>query len=269
MMIFPAHCKEVGYASEKPLDDKVYFLSRYLIHEVPSGLEILEVEAEDTGGLMRAVTSSRVLAGPEEVYLWPRPVVLHDQGGLIRKALATGRRCTVFRGADEHMTFVLDPDPEAVLCIHVYDAEPPRPNLSATIRALEATGLFGELCIAFEHHVREISSLEADVYPCRASGFERTLDKDRPEYGEIIAGCRTARQMLEECYGGGFEIINICPADAVLAEPFIARCCRSERCGLGKQNGLFGAVIHWGASPKEIADMVIRVAEEWRRRQEK
>ena len=80
---------------------------------------------------------------------------------------------------DEHLTFVLDPDPSALLTVHVYDVRPPLPALSARVSELEATGLFGELDIRFVHHVTDISQTGADVHPCRAAGFSRTLDADQ------------------------------------------------------------------------------------------
>ncbi len=263
-MIFPSHCKYVGVAASKPVGEKVYFLSRYLILETTEGYEIIEVEADpDETGMMRKVKSFRILAEPEEVYVHPGQVNLHNRTDLIKKALGSGRRCTVFTGIDEHMTFVLDPDPDEILTIHLYDIRPPRPNLSETIISLEETGIFGELQVQFEHHVRDITELQADVYPCRAAGFDRTLDADELFGGETVAGCMTARQILEECYGTEFPVIDICPANAVSEEPFIARCCRSERTGTGKYNHKFGAVVHWGASPKQVVDAVFDLVQGW------
>ena len=263
-MIIPAHCKEVGYASSQPLGDRVYFLSNYLIHETDGGFEILEVHTEEgEGGLMRPIKETRMLAGEGEVAVYPDPVNLHHRADLVQKAAQTGKRCTIFRGADEHMTFVLDPDPAALTHIHVYDASPPAPSLSRTITALEETGLFGELMVTFEHHVADISSVDADLFPCRASGYARTLDKDRPAPGERIAGCLTARQLAGENYGNEYSFVNICPLDAAAEEPFIARCCRSERLGVGTHHDLFGAAVHWGATPREIADAVFALVEAW------
>ncbi|MEA2034387.1 MAG: hypothetical protein U9N40_02675 [Euryarchaeota archaeon] len=265
-MIFPAHCKYVGIAASKPVGEKVYFLSRYLILETTEGYEIIEVEAEpDETGMMRKVRSFRILAEPKEVYVHPGQVNLHNRRDLIKKALGSERRCTVFTGIDEHMTFVLDPDPDEILTIHLYDIRPPRPNLSETVISLEETGIFGELQVQFEHHVADITELQADVYPCRAAGFDRTLDSDELFGGETVAGCMTARQILDECYGTEFPVIDICPVNAVLKEPFIARCCRSERTGTGKYNHKSGTVVHWGASPKQVVDAVFDLVREWRK----
>lgn len=267
-MIFPAHCKHVGYASTRPVGNLVYFLSQYLIREVPEGYEILSVTLdEDHGGLMRHIRSDEVLATPEDICVYPGQVNLHHRSDLIRRALETGKRCTIFRGFDEHMTFVLDPDPDSLLTIHVYDNAPPLPHLSVTLKNLDATGLFGDHQAVFAHHVRDIRDIDAEIFPCRASGFPHTLDADPLRGGERIAGCLTARQLVEECYGDNFTLIDICPLNAVDAEPFIARCCRSERSGIGIYEDRFGAVVHWGATPREIAGAVHSMVVQWREMQ--
>ena len=264
-MIFPEHCKCVGRATTKPCDEKVYFLSRYLIRDCRNGYELLEVTLDPQGkGMMRDIVSSRVLATCGEVYWYPESVQIHNRARLVELAFESGYRCTIFTGLDEHMTFVLDPDLSELLSIHVYDVSPPRPSLSAAIRELEATGLFGDLCIRFVHHVRDISQIKAEVYPCRAAGFTRTLDADPMEGGERVAGCLTAKQFYTECYGSNFELENICPLEQVTEEPFIARCCRSEREGIGVRNGKFGAVVHWGANPAKIASLINELVGQWR-----
>ncbi len=264
-MIFPEQYKHVGYASGKPCGEKVYFLSRYLIHPVGDGFEIIEV-ALNPGekGMMRSIVSSRKIAAQNEVYRYPKKVQLHDRARLVQLAIDSGYRCTLFTGLDEHMTFVLDPDLSGFLKIHVYDASPPRPSLSAIVRELEAAGLFGELSVTFCHHIADITGLQADVYPCRAAGFEKTLDADRLSGGERIAGCMTGSQLAGECYGSAFILENICPLAAIKEEPFIARCCRAEREGPGVYNGQSGMVVHWGASPARIASAVNELAARWR-----
>jgi len=255
-MIFPPHCKCVGYAGNKPVGDQVYFLSEYLIHETKDGYEILGVEAGEGAGMMRPVRSIRVIAGSDEVFEYPERVILHNRGDLIRRAVDGGRRCTIFTGIDEHKPFVCDPDPSQLRTIHVYDVIPPHPHLAETLRSLDKTGIFGEPEIQFTYHIRDIRETGADIYPCKAGGFAKTIDSDRPDGGEQVAGCMTGRQVLAECYGEDFPIIDICPANAVKEGPFIARCCRAERAGLQTINGQQGMVVHWGSSPKQIVDAV-------------
>ena len=266
-MIFPRQCKEIGIASTRPCGVRVYFLSRYLIHDTPSGYEILEVTPDQYGkGLMREVAGARVLAGAGETWWYPEKVQLHDRALLVRLASESKKRCTIFTGIDEHTTFVCDPDPSLNQTIAVYDVIPPRPSLSACIQDLEKAGVFSELDVAFEHSLRDISQVDADIYPCRASGFVRTLDADPLLGGERIAGCLTATQFLRECYGEGFDVTDICPLSMVVKEPFIARCCRKEREGIGMHGGKFGAVVHWGASPYEIVSAVRALLVWWRER---
>jgi hypothetical protein len=150
--------------------------------------------------------------------------------------------------------------------IFVYDLTPPRPSLSATLRELDGAGIFSELDITFTHRVRDISRIGADVYPCRAAGFSKTLDADPLIGGETVAGCRTGRELLRECYGEGFQVTDICPLAMVSEEPFITRCCRKEAEGTGEYGDLFGAVVHWGASPFEIFSAVRELVSAWRGR---
>ena len=149
--------------------------------------------------------------------------------------------------------------------MHIYDITPPRPHLADTLKELEAAGLFGELGIRFEWHIRDITATGADAYPCRAAGFACTVDNNPLAGNERVAGCLTARQVLAEGYeDGAFEFVNVCPADSVDNDPFAARCCRSERGGIGDRNGHYGAIVHWGATPKTIADAVFAMVERWR-----
>jgi hypothetical protein len=264
-VIFPEHCKQVGHASTKPCGDKVYFLSRYLLRDTQGGHEVLEVTPDpDERGMMRTVLSSRVLAQENEVYRYPEKVNLHDRTRLVGLALDTGYRCTIFTGHDEHQTFVLDPELSAFLKVHVYDISPPRPSLSSCIRELETAGLFGSLSVQFCHHIRDITRLQADVYPCRAAGFEKTLDADAMQGGEHVAGCLTAFQFYTESYGKNFHLVSICPLECVAEEPFIARCCRSEREGARNWNGKEGVVVHWGAEPARIYESVRDLVLSWR-----
>ncbi len=259
-------CKEVGVASGRPCGDAVYFLTRYLLRPAGDSFDVLAIEPDPgASGLMRPVASERLLADHREVAVHPERVRLWDRAQLYRLARASGQRCTVFTGLDEHTTFVLDPADE-LLEIHVYDIEPPRPNLSAGIREMEALGLFGDLGVGFCHHVRDIRGAGAAVYPCRAAGFSRTLDADRVEAGATVACCTTGRELIEDCYRVPFVQSDTCPLGQVGAEPFVARCCRSERRGLREVGGYFGMVVHWGDSPAQIFDAVRELVAAWRAR---
>ena len=264
-MIFPEQCKQVGYAATKPCGELVYFLSRYLVRDTGTGYEVLEITPDPAGSsMMRSIIASKLIASEQETCRYPDKVQIHDRTRLIGLALDTGFRCTIFTGLDEHMTFVLDPDMSGLLRIHVYDVAPPRPSLTACIRELESAGLLGDLSVTFCHHTRDITQVHADVYPCRAAGYTRTLDADPMQGGERVAGCLTGSQFYTECYGKDFELENICPLESVREEPFIARCCRSERVGTGIHKGKYGAVVHWGAGPSQIACAVNELVVQWR-----
>jgi len=267
-MIFPRECKEIGSAFDKQRGKEVYFLTRYVIGNGPRGLEVSEITPDPKKkGLMRPIIREQRIASGDDVFLYPEHVQIHDRALLLRRACESGRRCTVFRGLDEHLTFVCDPDPFSFQRIHVYDICPPLPSLSTTIKELERCGLFGELDICFRHHVRDIRTLQADIYPCRAAGFPRTLDTDPVHGGERIAGCMTGEQLCREYHRKECRILDICPLQAIEEDPYIARCCRQERAGTGVRKGLFGTVVHWGATPAAIAEGVNDLIRGWRARQ--
>jgi hypothetical protein len=210
---------------------------------------------------------THLLATPAEVTWHPQKVQLYDRRHLVDLAVRSGTRCTIFTGFDEHLTFVCDPDPTAFLTVHVYDIAPPLPALSSTLRTLEADGLFGALDVGFTHHVRNIADIRADVYPCRAGGFPRTLDADTVLPGERVAGCLTAVQLLGACGVTHAVVEDICPLEQVEEEPFLARCCRSEREGVGVHRGKFGGVVHWAAPPWRVARILEELVHGWRERE--
>jgi hypothetical protein len=231
---------------------------------------VLLVEPDKTGtGLMRDVTRAQVIAAQDEVWWYPERVNIYDRARLVKLATESGYRCTIFTGSDEHTTFVLDPDLSTFLTVHVYDNAPPLPGLSAAIREQEECGLFGGLGIVFRHHIHDISQIDADVFPCRASGFSLTLDKDPMQGGERVAGCLTGAQLYRECYGNEFTLNEICPLHFVEEEPFIARCCRREREGVGMYQGRFGAVVHWGAEPFAILQAVYGLVGDWKKHEDR
>jgi hypothetical protein len=268
-MIFPTECKYIGSATTKPYGDTVvYFLTKYLIHPIPEGFEILEVEHEGENGYLRKVKSVRILVRSEDITIWEGSITPHDRTGLIKKALSTGKRCTIFGATDEHQTFVLDPDLSGLETVHVYDIIPPRANLSENLKILEALGFFGTENIQFEHHVRDIAKIQADVYPCRAGGFAKTLDRDKLHGGEHVACCLTGRYICGECYEDDFMFEDTCPLSQVVEEPFIARCCRANRVGIGMYNDKFGVVVHWGSSPRAMLEAMDTLLVAWRERLE-
>jgi hypothetical protein len=186
-MIFPVSCKFVGNASTMPHGEKVYFLTQYLIKSTENGLEILEVTPGDGDGLLRPVKSVKLLAGPKDIAVWEEQVNPHDRADLIRKAMTTGKRATIFGSTTDHMTFVIDPSFDEFETVHVFDNTPPKASLSETLKSLESIGYFEPDSIIFEHHIEDISEYEADVYPCRAVGFQRTLDRANVREGDIVA----------------------------------------------------------------------------------
>jgi hypothetical protein len=265
-MIFPRECKEVGFAETKPCGDRVYFLSEYGVRKTADGYEIIRFHKEPSEtGLMRNVSRIEVIVSSDDVAWYPHRVNIHNRADLIMIAVESGKRATIFRGLDEHMTFIVDPDPSQFLTVYVYDVVPPSlPSLSYAIRDIEATGMFEDMDVMFTHVLTDSGFVNADVHPCRAAGFARTLDADTMHGGEVVAGCRASAGIFRECYGGDFLLKDICPLNTVKNEPFVTRCCQKDRIGPTTVNGLSGTVVHFGASPPAIYAAVTRLVTEWR-----
>lgn len=275
-MIFPSDYKYVGVADEARPGDPIYFSTRYLIQLEDEAI-IYEVEPEPGEGFMRTVKSMSPIAGGGEILIYPEKVDTRDRTRLIELAssLCQGPVNTViFKGGDEHVTFVHDPDPGAITEIEVLDVVPPRPSwLVCVIENLEGAGLFGDLTIKFKKRVLDLGQFEGDdvYFPCTASGLGRSLDRDRVDIDDpLIVGCEISREVFMDVYPEkAFRFINTCPlSNDRLAPtgPFITRCCRSERRGIVMSGGHLGAVVHWGDGPPEIGEAIRCLGEELKRR---
>jgi hypothetical protein len=275
-MIFPAEYKSVGIKDQERRGEPVYFATEYLISR--QGPALYRVESRGSG-FMRAVQKLELIASGEEIFFYPDIVDTRSRACLIELAdkICREKRANtvVFIGPDEHITFVKDPDPSAILYIEVLDVSPPSPPwLVHVLASLEGCGIFGDLTVRFVPRILDLRQFESSsvYYPCRASGLGRSLDTDRVvhEHPRIV-GCTISREIfLANNPGRDFEFINICPlqsSERVLMpeQPFITRCCRSEMKGLTEKNGQRGIAVHWGDGPEKIAEAVRCLVEELRR----
>ena len=266
-MIFPEEYKFVGIKDRERRGESVYFATEYLISR--DGPSLYHVTSRGTG-FMREVVGLEPISFGQEIVFYPDIVDTRNRAQLIELAGGLCRskkvNTVVFRGLDEHITFVKDPDPAQVLTIEVLDVSPPDPPwLVHVLGGLEACGILGELMVRFVPHILDLRRFDcASVYyPCRASGLGRSLDTD-PVIHEhpMIVGCAISREIfLANNPGKDFEFVNICPlhsSESVFlpSGPFITRCCRSEQRGMTSKNGQPGMVVHWGDGPWKIAEAV-------------
>jgi hypothetical protein len=274
-LIFPEDYKYVGAASEARPGDPIYFSTRYLIH-FGGEITIYRVEARAGVGFMRPVRSMEPIASGDTILVYPETVDTRNRAMLIELAssLCKGRVNTViFRGPDEHITFVHDPDPAAVTEIEILDVVPPRPSwLVSVVGRLVEAGVLGDLTLKFRERVLDLRRFEGDdvYFPCTASGLGRSLDRDRVEVDDpLIVGCEVSREVFRDMYPGkNFRFLNTCPlSNDELAPkgPFITRCCKSERSGISWSRGQLGVVVHWGDGAPKIAEAIRCLAEELKR----
>lgn len=275
-MIFPDDYKQVGIKDEERRGDKIYFATQFLISR--EGPRLYRVHSSGEG-FMREVDDLELIAEGRDISFYPFRLNTRNRALLIELAEEICRggeaNTVVFQGPDEHITFVKDPDPGAILTLEVLDVSPPDPPwLVYVLRRLEDCGVLGDLTVRFSPRILDLHRFEGDCvyYPCRASGLGRSLDSDKVVH-ELprIVGCEVSREIfLANNPGKEYEFVNICPLQSreeifMPDRPFITRCCKSERRGLTRKNGQPGIVVHWGDGPWKVAEAVRCLVQELRR----
>jgi hypothetical protein len=274
-LIFPEDYKHIGTATEARPGDPVYFSTKYLIH-FGDEITIYAVEAEPGRGFMRPVRSMEPIASGGSILVYPEKIDTRNRTRLIELSHELCRddvKTVIFRGPDEHLTFVHDPDLSAITEIEILDVVPPQPSwLVYVVENLEKAGVLGDLALKFKSRVLDLRHYDADdvYFPCTASGLGRSLDSDKVEIDDpLIVGCEVSREVFRGMYPGkDHRFLNTCPlSNDLLAPkgPFITRCCKSERRGITTSLGHRGVVVHWGDGAPRIAEAIRCLAEELKR----
>ena len=86
--------------------------------------------------------------------------------------------------------------------IDVYDTSPPEPpKLTYNLQRLEEIGMFGEMMLAFDYHVTDLTQYEdpskTTIFPCHVSGldgiFLNCLDAE-PQGDIKLVGCENDQE---------------------------------------------------------------------------
>lgn len=281
-MIFP-QCKTVGInpgflRNGYPSTDLIYFATRYvLVFDSPGRCEIYEISSIGDGEFLKCIVAVKKIAGADSTFVYPEPVDLHDRAKIIQKAcqLCKGTITTVvFLGDDQYMTFVKEPDPEALTVVDVYDTAPPQPpKLASSLSRLEEAGLFGEMMLAFDYHVTDLRQYEdasrTTIFPCHVPGLDGVFLnclEEEPQGDIKLVGCNKSRKVFKERFPlKAFEHINTCPlSSARPSKPFIMRCCQPDKVGPKEIAGIPGMVVSWSANPPEVYEAIRQLANEIR-----
>ncbi|HIH70283.1 DUF7714 family protein [Methermicoccus shengliensis] len=272
-MIVPDEPKYVGVCSEKPnRTSRVYFLTRYLLEEKGTELTLYELETRGEG-IMRDVVDVKVLAEPQEIVRYDKEVDIHNRAELVEIAhmlCGDGVNTVVFKGMDGHITFVHEPDIDQILNIEVYDVVPPHPSMLVYwLSKLKEAGAFNDVMVRFIPRLVNLKQLESPhtVFPCSASGLSPPfLDRDRLKAPVKLIGCDTGREVMRAMYPHiPHTVESFCPFSTELyapSGPFIARCCRRERCGPARIGGHVGYIVHWGVHQCELIEAVHTLVKE-------
>ncbi|RLG22818.1 hypothetical protein DRN72_00765 [Methanosarcinales archaeon] len=264
-MIFPEDPKYVGVCDKNEnRSGMVYNLTKYLVDLATN--TIYEVSTEGSG-IMRNIVGLKIIAVADEIFEYEEPVDIHNRSELIELSsmLCGGDITTVlFRGLDEHITFVHKPDTSVLTEIEIWDVVPPYPSILVhMIGKLKEAGAFNEFFVRFLPRLVNIGEIEGKnlVFPCSCSGLPSPhLDRDSIK-GEVkIIGCEISREVVKAMYPDvKYELVSICPHNSDYispTRPFIARCCRKEMCGPTEVNGVPGYIVHWGARQNELIQAV-------------
>lgn len=261
-MIFPKDYKQIGVKDKERPGEQIYFSTQYMLFM--DGPKLYSVISSGTG-FMRTVKKMELIASGSQIAEYSIKVDTRDRARLIEIAssICNGLVNTViFKGPDEHITFIHEPDLSEILHIEILDVLPPDPPwLVHVIEGLESCGVLGDLTVKFIPKILDLRMFDCDCvyYPCRASGLGRSLDYDKVVHDHPrIVGCEVSREIFRATSElKDYDFVNICPLSSL--EPqglFITRCCRSERRGLTEKNGFPGIVVHWGDGPWEIAEAI-------------
>lgn len=278
-MIFPL-CKSVGVNDSflkngYPSTDVIYFATQYvLVFDAPRRCEVYEVESsmrEDA--FLKNLTAVKKIAAVDRTLVYEVAVDLHNRAGLVEIACRLckgGVNTVVFKGDDQHMTFVQDPSLKELTVIDVYDTAPPLPSkLARNLRKLEEAGIFGEMMLTFDYHIIDLRAYEDNskttIFPCHVSGlhgvFLNCLEAE--PHGDIrLVGCSKTKKVFKERFPlKKFEYINTCPqSTASPPRPFIMRCCQPDKAGPIEIGGIPGMVVQWNANPPDIYEAVKQLA---------
>jgi len=263
-MIFPEDYKAVGIKDRERPGDPIYFSTKFLISREGPKLYLVTSSGQ---GLMREVERLELISSGSEIIEYPQVVDTRNRAKMIQLASGLcrdqgGAKTVIFKGPDEHITFVHEPDLGQIQTIEILDVAPPDPPwLVYVIERLEGCGVLGDLTVTFEERVFDLREFEGEnvYFPCKASGLGLSLDTDRVVHDHpLIVGCEISREIfLATCQGSEHEFVNICPSQSLEPHgPFITRCCRSERRGLIEKNGHLGIIVHWGDGPYQILEAI-------------
>lgn len=281
-MIFP-QCKYVGVNNAfllngHPITDIIHSATQYMIiFDGPERCKVLEIGSSGNGALLKDIVNVKMIADSDRALVYEGQVDLFNRASILHKAcqLCDDRINTiVFRGFDNHVTFVQDPSLEELTIIDVYDTSPPEPpKLAYNLRRLEEIGMFGEMMLEFDYHVTDLrqyeDALKTTIFPCHVSGLDGTflncLDSE-PQGAIKLVGCETTRKAFEARFPSKkYEHVTICPLRLVKpSRPFMLRCCQPDKIGPIEIDGIPGVVVSFVANPPDIYEAVKQLANDIR-----
>lgn len=226
---------------------------------VRSGAEtaLVRVEKRTEEPLFSPITDLELVAEPSECAVVRDaeidPAVPSQLAAAARRH-APGKRCVVVFGRYEHVSFIVDPAPIAIV---VRDVVPPSPAklVDQAQRVLDISEDLPPVMLVPD--IVDLSDLVADageyLLPCGGAGVDVVgasvsyLDQ-RPERKEwTLIGCTRSQQIHQWFYGESAPAKDFCPRRRAPIDdiPVLTRCCLLEE-DLEVEDGTVS--VPWGAS---------------------
>jgi hypothetical protein len=246
----------------------VYRRTEFIVAVCGERRALVQVEREETDGILAGVRAARLLAGPGEVaFVRDQSVDTGNASQLARVARAHPSRVCVVEGRFQHVNFIFAPAPARVRVLEVIPPEPPK--LLEMARAV----------LDFDEDLPpvELDFVPIDLrtlararparhylFPCRSGGLALDAQVDFLDAGPetpaewTLVGCERSRQIHRALYGREPAArVDFCPRQRPSdGRPTLLKCCLNER---GVEQEGQRLTVPWGASLEEVRTALHRL----------
>ncbi|MEI6796316.1 MAG: hypothetical protein WCK39_05575 [Methanomassiliicoccales archaeon] len=269
--MLPDHCKDISLREvdfrlteesimEAVRGRKAYTRTEFMVLKHGSEVAVIHVTKVSGKELFRAIAEVQILALPEEsVYLRDESIDVLNRPAMANLARRYGRTVVV-SGMFNHISFH---DCVGLLDLDILDVVPPSPSKLAVLAERAFAAGLVELPIVLRARDIDLNELSKDIggkvmFPCRASGLERTegavyLDETPDQIGKVtLVGCDLSRRIFHSIYGRETPSVDMCPHNLVgkPSVPTLIKCCKVKE-GYQLEGNL--SMVPWGATVKEVA----------------
>jgi hypothetical protein len=269
--MLPDHCKDISLREvdfhltrdsilESVRGRRAYTRTEFMV--LKHGAEVAVIHVTKVAGkeLFRDIEAVKILALPEDaIYVHDEAVDVLNRPAMASLARRHGKMVVV-SGMFNHISFH---DCSDLLDLDILDVAPPSPSKLAVLAERAFAAGLVELPIVLRARDIDLNDLSEGIegrvmFPCRASGLERTegalyLDETPDRIGAVtLVGCDLSRRIFHSIYGRETPSVDMCPHNLVgkPTVPTLIKCCKVKE-GYQIEGNL--AMVPWGATVKDVA----------------